>query len=310
MYDSPVKWELLGPDSFMQLIPIRYNRVLNRDLSDTVQLMIRETGLVDGSAMNRSVNIILKGRPQLQFVWAGPMVAYGERGTSIDPFDSKDIDMADVRHLIDELNVLTRLNSNEHAPHTPHEGPSLWQPDEGIHVISDDDFAFRQSNIDRNGSSIRKEEYNMPYSDKADPYSIVGVRVCCFCDTPIGGARCETTSVPADSIIWTYQSTSDIAQRIGMPIIVYGATDCHVREEDTANNHEVSLLHFDSDLMNNPYGQPSSEWDGTLGWPSWKNKFGCAIIVHKDMEPFPLEHFEALCSWCQYKLFPIYKRDG
>jgi hypothetical protein len=67
MYDSPMRGNLLGPNSFMQLIPIRHNATLKRDLDDTISLMIREAGLVDGSAMNQSVNSILKGQPQEQF---------------------------------------------------------------------------------------------------------------------------------------------------------------------------------------------------------------------------------------------------
>jgi hypothetical protein len=67
MYDSPMRGNLLGPNSFMQLIPIRHNAILKRDLDDKISLMIREAGLVDGSAMNQSVNSILKGQPQEQF---------------------------------------------------------------------------------------------------------------------------------------------------------------------------------------------------------------------------------------------------
>jgi hypothetical protein len=114
LYDRPVKGELLGPDSIMQIMFIRYNGVLERELSDTVQLMIRETSLVEGSVMNRSFNIVLKGRPQSQFQWAGPMIAYGAKGNGIDPYESKDIDMLDLRHLVDELNMRTHLVSHEH----------------------------------------------------------------------------------------------------------------------------------------------------------------------------------------------------
>jgi hypothetical protein len=116
MYDRPVRGNLLGPNSFMQLIPIRHNATLKRDLDDTISLMIRETGSVDGSAMNQSVNSILKGQPREQFQWAGPMIAYGEKGTSIDPFESRDMDMADFQNLVDELNVSTHLV--RHGPAT------------------------------------------------------------------------------------------------------------------------------------------------------------------------------------------------
>jgi hypothetical protein len=57
MYDRPVRGNLLGPNSFMQLIPIRHNATLKRDLDDTISLMIRETGSVDGSAMNRASTV-------------------------------------------------------------------------------------------------------------------------------------------------------------------------------------------------------------------------------------------------------------
>ncbi|KAF2790573.1 hypothetical protein K505DRAFT_250916, partial [Melanomma pulvis-pyrius CBS 109.77] len=97
-YDSPVRGDLLGSNTGIQLIPIKNNIVLYRGLDHTITLMIREAGLCDGSAMNESVKNILGGSP---CTWAGPIIAYGEKGLAMDPNESDDLDMADFRHVID-----------------------------------------------------------------------------------------------------------------------------------------------------------------------------------------------------------------
>jgi hypothetical protein len=48
----PERGNLLGPNSFMELIPIRHNKILARKLQDTISLMVRDAGLIDGSALN------------------------------------------------------------------------------------------------------------------------------------------------------------------------------------------------------------------------------------------------------------------
>jgi hypothetical protein len=118
-YDMPVRGDLLGPHSFMDLIPIRRNKVLNRKLQDTVSVMVRDAGLIDGSALNRSVLSVLNGSPGVQFQWAGPMIVYGEKGTALDPNESRDLDMVDFRHLIDELSSRTDQSACGEETHVP-----------------------------------------------------------------------------------------------------------------------------------------------------------------------------------------------
>jgi hypothetical protein len=106
-YDMPERGNLLGPNSCMELIPIRHNKILARKLQDTISLMVRDAGLIDGSALNQSVASILDASQKAQRQWAGPMIAYGEKGTALDPNESRDIDMADFRHLVDEIRCRT-----------------------------------------------------------------------------------------------------------------------------------------------------------------------------------------------------------
>ncbi|KAF1849080.1 uncharacterized protein K460DRAFT_278315, partial [Cucurbitaria berberidis CBS 394.84] len=104
-YDYPQKRNLLGPNTAVEYKPIKHNDVLDRPLRHTISLMIREAGMIDGSAPNRSTPNCVDGSPQWPFRWYGPILAIGEEGLSIDPNRSDDLDMTDFRHIVDRLST-------------------------------------------------------------------------------------------------------------------------------------------------------------------------------------------------------------
>jgi hypothetical protein len=305
MYDSPVRGNLLGPNSFMQLIPIRHNAILKRDLDDTISLMIRGTGLVDGSAMNQSVNTILKGQLQEQFPWAGPMIAYGEKGTSIDPFESRDIDMADFRNLVDELNVRTYLVRHGPATQVSDEMLGSRQTHGSTPEAIDDKPASKSSTPNFNNLSNVQEQRN-----KFEPPTIAGVRICCEIEVAKGRPKYEAVSIPANNHIWHRKPTSEISQLIGMSIIAYSPSDSH-RHEDGAANAELATLHLDRNLLlGHEFGDVKVDWNvPTDSLTYFANvPIGCAIVVRKDKQPLRPQHVEALCSWSRSKLSPLFRR--
>jgi hypothetical protein len=82
-------------------IPIQYNQVLNRNLSDTICVSHRDTFLFDGSKPNKSIAAITATEPGQYHDWRGPIAAYGKRGLGIDPIHCRDLDMNDFRHVTD-----------------------------------------------------------------------------------------------------------------------------------------------------------------------------------------------------------------
>ncbi|KAJ6191974.1 hypothetical protein J3E72DRAFT_380368 [Bipolaris maydis] len=69
------------------------------NLSYTVEVILRETGLIDGSTRNACVQHITKGRKRHD--WRGPIVVMRQPGTAIDPLVYEDINARDLRVAVD-----------------------------------------------------------------------------------------------------------------------------------------------------------------------------------------------------------------
>lgn len=84
-----------------EALVIGRNAMLNRNLSNTLNVYHRDKFLIDGSASNKSISAIIATRPGKQHDWRGPMVAVSKRGPAIDPPEGRDIDIEDLRHISD-----------------------------------------------------------------------------------------------------------------------------------------------------------------------------------------------------------------
>jgi hypothetical protein len=80
---------------------IRRSNVREFNLSHTVEIIVRETGLVDGSKSNACVQNITKG--QMIHDWSGPIVVMRQPGTAIDPLVYEDIRPGDLRVAVDNF---------------------------------------------------------------------------------------------------------------------------------------------------------------------------------------------------------------
>jgi hypothetical protein len=69
------------------------------NLSYTVQVIVREAGLVDGSSPNVCVRHTTKG--QMTHNWSGPIVVMRQPGTAVDPLIYEDIRASEYRVAVD-----------------------------------------------------------------------------------------------------------------------------------------------------------------------------------------------------------------
>jgi MYND finger len=106
-HDSPELGTLLGNDKpFATLGWMKSNPVRNKKLTHSIDIRYRDTFLTDGSLPNQSI-LNIKGS-ELAHDWRGPMVAYGLKGLDFDPANSDDLDMTDLRHIVDYLLTFNR----------------------------------------------------------------------------------------------------------------------------------------------------------------------------------------------------------
>jgi len=78
---------------------IKRNVLRGIDLSYTVQIIGRETFLIDGSTPNVCVRHITKER--MRHDWRGPIVIMRQPGTAVDPLSYEDIRAGDFRVAVD-----------------------------------------------------------------------------------------------------------------------------------------------------------------------------------------------------------------
>ena len=79
--------------------PIKRNLLRGRDLTNTLEVICRETFVIDGSSVNKSV--VQATQFAMGYKWRGPILAMKKQGLSIDPRFHLDIDMQDYRDVVD-----------------------------------------------------------------------------------------------------------------------------------------------------------------------------------------------------------------
>lgn len=249
----------------LSMVPIQYNQVQKRNLSDTIYVCYRDTFLIDGSIPSKSVAAITATKPGQFHDWRGPIIVFGKVGLGIDPVKCKDIDMNDFRHVVDYF-----LSYN----YTP-----------------------------------------APANQQSTDIRVKGVRINCIGDEKLcNKSHFEGVEIPFTDSIFSYPDTSDIAERIGLPILTRRcpANPRWVNDQDNVifkpgspfNNPDATFLHLCCD--------PRADFDrrtGTLGWAwasqQWQNDVGSVIVVRQDRKPlFPL-HVEALCKYCIHDIRPL-----
>ena len=85
--------------AFPEYRPIQRNALLDRNLTNTLNVICRSTFLSDGSSVNKSVVKATQGAPGHE--WRGPILAMKKRGLGTDPGFFLDINMQDYRDVVD-----------------------------------------------------------------------------------------------------------------------------------------------------------------------------------------------------------------
>jgi hypothetical protein len=165
-------------------------------------------------------------------------------------------------------------------------------------------------------------DYILSYNYKPTPVShqsispkVKGVRINCNGDRKMFNKPCfEAVELSSTDLIFSDRDTSDIAERIGLPIFTQrcppnpgwaNELENKIFENGSPfNNQEATFLHLCCD--------PKAEFDlhtGIMGWgwasQRWQNSVGSIIVVRQDKKPLSPLHVEALSKYCRYEIRPL-----
>ena len=145
--------------------------------------------------------------------------------------------------------------------------------------------------------------------------TIKGVMINCIGDQKMfGKPRFEAVEVSSTDLIFSEHDTSQIADRIDLPIFTrrcppnpLWANNWDTTQFDHTspfNNQDATFLHLCCD--------PNAEFDLSSegmcwGWApmKWQNKVGSTLVVRQDKKPLLPLHVEALCRYCRYEIHPL-----
>ena len=116
-------------DAFPKYWPIQRNALHDRNLTNTLIVICRETFSIDGSSVNKSVAKATQGAPGHE--WRGPILAMKETGLGTDTRFFLDVDMQDYRDVVDYF--------------------ISYRPDE----LEDEDGRVRNQNHNGKGEKVR-----------------------------------------------------------------------------------------------------------------------------------------------------------
>ncbi|KAK6341603.1 hypothetical protein TWF696_008674 [Orbilia brochopaga] len=144
---------------------------------------------------------------------------------------------------------------------------------------------------------------------------VQAVRINCHGDrTMLKKPHYEAIKISATDKIFTDHETSDIADRLGLPILTHRCPPNPVWERELDhrafngwspfNNREATFLHLslDKDAVLD-FSTGSMGW----GWAptQWQNRVGSVIVVRQDKKPLSPLHVEALCKYCLDEVQPL-----
>jgi hypothetical protein len=154
-----------------------------------------------------------------------------------------------------------------------------------------------------------------PPKAQANVERVKGVRINCLGDVKmLKRPPFEAIELPTTDPIFTKHDTSDIADRIGLPILTRrcppdpkwanNSKDPMFEHNSPSNNQNATFLH--------QCCGPSAQFDpstGSLGWGwcsvPWQSDVGSAIAVRKDRKPLLPVHMEAFAKWCKEEIRPL-----
>ncbi|KAK8123045.1 hypothetical protein PG984_011715 [Apiospora sp. TS-2023a] len=144
---------------------------------------------------------------------------------------------------------------------------------------------------------------------------VKGVMINCLGDqTMFNKPQFEAIDVSQSDPIFSDGERSDIAQRIGLPILTRrcprnpdwsrGEKEGLFKGSSPANNQAATFLHQCCDPADD-----SDLTSGSLGWGwvhmSWQHGAGSVLVVRQDKKPLWPLHAEALSKYCQFEIRPL-----
>ncbi|KAI1204516.1 uncharacterized protein F4807DRAFT_447060 [Annulohypoxylon truncatum] len=266
-YQHPDKKPFLGVDVFASTTSIQRNRILERDLSDTINLCYSDSFLVDGSRPNRSIAAITATKPYRSLDWRGPILAYGKEGLGIDQIACKDLDLNDFRHVADLLISYSLDPVPVNRQLSQLRQKSVGEKIKGVRIncIGDQKMCGRPK---FEAVEIAQPDPIFSYGDVSEIMKRV--------ELPIITQHCRPDPKWANNE--NYKAFEGMSP---------------------FNNQDATYLHLCCD--------PNADLKlqmGKLGWGfaplKWQDGVGSVIVVRQDKKPlFPL-HMEAMCKYCRY----------
>ncbi len=145
---------------------------------------------------------------------------------------------------------------------------------------------------------------------------VKGVKINCLGDQKmLGKSHFEAVEVPTTDPIFFEHDTSDIAQRVGLPIYTRrcpsnpewarNQNNEILGHQSPFNNQDATFLHLCCD----PKADFDSHYTRTIGWAwaprQWQNNVGSAIVVRQDRKTLSPWHVEALSRYCRIEISPL-----
>lgn len=255
----------MGPNTFSCRVPIPYNPVLERQLSDTIQLCYRDTFLFDGSKPNSSVAAITTTKPGQYHDWRGPIIAYANAGPGVNQATCKDFDMGDFRRLTDYF-----LWYNYKPPPATQQSNDAKIKGVKINCIGDQKM-FNKPGFE----AVELVSTDLIFSkhDTSEITKRIGL--------PIFTRRCPPHSK------WANDLDNEIFER-----------------KSPFNNQYATFLHLCCDPKVEPDLRAGSLGWGWASM-QWQNRVGSVIVVCQDKKPLLPLHVEALCKYCFDEIRPL-----
>ena len=155
-----------------------------------------------------------------------------------------------------------------------------------------------------------------PASQKPLGPKIKGVRINCVGDQKrFDKPHFEAVEVFLTDLIFSDHDTSDIADRIGLPIFTRRCPpdpewlNKAENENFDFNNQDATFLHLCCDRQG-----VFDIHSGNFGWgfasQQWQNRVGSAIVVRQDKKPLLPLHAEALCKYCRHEIGPLFAHSN
>jgi hypothetical protein len=237
------------------------------------------------------------------------MLAFSNDGLGLNVPQCKDFDMNDFRDLVDHFRAYN------YKPAPPKKKAAATEKKkaartEGKPAASENKATPTESKPAATGNNPA------PTENQPAPKTIKGVRINCHGDEKIfNKPHFEAVDVRPTHPIFFEHSTSDVAERVGIPLFTRripmhslwanGTYDGKLFNRSPWVNQDATFLHVCCD--------PEAEFEegtGQLGWGfpplQWRNGVGSVLLVRQDKKPLFPSHVEALCKYIRSELSPLF----